>query len=469
MRCASPSRGSSSATRASRRPRRRSSAASTPCPCSASWPGSRAGATVRSSAGQSGSRWWPAASSPPTSPSGPIRSKRSGPGWRLSWATSRWSSWGSRPGRCTASGPRRSIVVALPIVIAGVVLIAGLVGANPYGSDPVLGVVAGLVTAFAYAGYLIVVRRGQRDIRRLAGPLFWATLATTVASALAGVVVGDFDPIPRFPGHLWLVILALTAQVAGYLLINVSLPRLPSVVTSLLLLIQPVVTVFLAMLLLGEDPVALPARRRRPGDGRPGRRGAALRAAARIPGAHDELSWSALEGPSASDSPQSWTWPLAGCRGPTVRRAASRRATERSRTVPGIAQVERAARAGRRRPGRPSAHRASGRGPGRGAVPRSATGRSTGQPASAVIARAQDRARIGSDGPSISEVIVSGSGQVIPAGQTERRVGLADEPQRGVDPIADLADRSAADRGRLDQAGLGPDQGRGHGRRPGRS
>ncbi len=53
---------------------------------------------------------------------------------------------------------------------------------------------------------------------------------------------------------LWLVILALTAQVAGYLLINVSLPRLPSVVTSLLLLIQPVVTVFLAMLLLGEDP-----------------------------------------------------------------------------------------------------------------------------------------------------------------------------------------------------------------------
>jgi len=42
--------------------------------------------------------------------------------------------------------------------------------------------------------------------------------------------------------------------VAGYLLISVSLPRLPSVVTSLLLLVQPVVTVVLAMVLLGEDP-----------------------------------------------------------------------------------------------------------------------------------------------------------------------------------------------------------------------
>ena len=116
--------------------------------------------------------------------------------------------------------PRRSILVALPVVIVGVVLIAGIVGAHPYGS----------------------------------APLFGATLATTVVAALAGIVVGDFDPTPRLPAHGWLVVLALTAQVAGYLLINVSLPRLPSVVTSLLLLVQPVATVLLAMVLLGEDP-----------------------------------------------------------------------------------------------------------------------------------------------------------------------------------------------------------------------
>ena len=153
--------------------------------------------------------------------------------------------------------PRRSILVALPIVIVGVVLIAGLVGSNPYGSAPLMGVVLGLLTAFSYAGYLIVVRRGQLDIRRLAGPLFWATLAMSVVAALGGVAVGDFNPVPSLPAHAWLVVLALSAQVAGYLLINVSLPRLPSVVTSLLLLVQPVVAVFLAMVLLGEDPSPL--------------------------------------------------------------------------------------------------------------------------------------------------------------------------------------------------------------------
>jgi drug/metabolite transporter (DMT)-like permease len=150
--------------------------------------------------------------------------------------------------------PRRSIIVALPIVIAGVVLIAGVIGPDPYGAAPLVGVVTGLLTAVSYAGYLILMRRGQTDIRRLAGPLFWATLATAIAAAAGGIMVGDFDPVPTLPGHAWLIVLALSSQVAGYLLINVSLPRLPSVVTSLLLLIQPVATVILAMILLGEDP-----------------------------------------------------------------------------------------------------------------------------------------------------------------------------------------------------------------------
>jgi drug/metabolite transporter (DMT)-like permease len=150
--------------------------------------------------------------------------------------------------------PRRSILVALPIVILGVILIAGLVGSSPYGADPVFGVITGLLTAVSYAGYLIVTRRGQQDIRRLAGPLFWATLATAIAAAIGGLIVGDFDPVPSLPGHAWLIVLALTSQVAGYLLINVSLPRLPSVVTSLLLLIQPAATVVLAVIILGEDP-----------------------------------------------------------------------------------------------------------------------------------------------------------------------------------------------------------------------
>jgi drug/metabolite transporter (DMT)-like permease len=40
----------------------------------------------------------------------------------------------------------------------------------------------------------------------------------------------------------------------GYLLISLSLPRLPAVVTSIILLAQPVATIALAMILLREAP-----------------------------------------------------------------------------------------------------------------------------------------------------------------------------------------------------------------------
>ena len=43
-------------------------------------------------------------------------------------------------------------------------------------------------------------------------------------------------------------------------------------------------------------------------------------------------------------------------------------------------------------------------------------------------------------------------------------VGLAHEAQGRIDPLADLADRSAGDGRRLDERRLGPEQGRGHGR-----
>jgi drug/metabolite transporter (DMT)-like permease len=53
------------------------------------------------------------------------------------------------------------------------------------------------------------------------------------------------------------VTLALTSQVLGWLLISVSLPRLPAALTSMILTIQPVGSVVLGIVLLGEAPTAL--------------------------------------------------------------------------------------------------------------------------------------------------------------------------------------------------------------------
>ena len=157
-----------------------------------------------------------------------------------------WAIFGERP--------PRSVIVAIPIVLIGVVLISGIVGTGAYGSAPVIGVLLGLLTALCYAGYLLIIRIGGRDLRRPAGPVAIATLSTAVVAGGAGFLVGDLDLTPGPQALFWLALLGFTSQFLGYLLISVSLPRLPAVVTSIILLSQPVLTVALSMVLLGEAP-----------------------------------------------------------------------------------------------------------------------------------------------------------------------------------------------------------------------
>jgi drug/metabolite transporter (DMT)-like permease len=147
--------------------------------------------------------------------------------------------------------PPRSVLVGLPIVLSGVVLISGLVGAGAYGADPLLGVALGTVTAFAYAGYLLVIRRGSNDLRRPAGPVAISTASTMVVAILVGVLLDELDPVPTWPNHAWLIAVGITSQSIGYLVISISLPRLPAALVSIILLAQPVATVALARVMPG--------------------------------------------------------------------------------------------------------------------------------------------------------------------------------------------------------------------------
>jgi drug/metabolite transporter (DMT)-like permease len=149
-------------------------------------------------------------------------------------------------------GPR--LVAAVPVVLVGVVLISGVVGADAYGDDPLMGVVFGVGTSVAYAGFLLLLRHGSHDLRRAAGPLFDATAVAAVVSVAMGPWSGGIDLAPEWPAHGWLVTLAVTSQVVGWLLIAVSLPRVPAVLTSVILLLQPVASVLLAAVVLTERP-----------------------------------------------------------------------------------------------------------------------------------------------------------------------------------------------------------------------
>lgn len=158
-----------------------------------------------------------------------------------------WVIWNERPSVTQAVG----VLIAL----VGIVLISGVVGGGAYGSDPALGSVLGILVAITYAAYLLLMRKGS-DRRRAAGPILDATVATLLTGLFVGLAMGDFEPIPSLPGHVWLLLLALSAQVAGGLMLAVALPRLPATTTSLILLVQPVLAVIFAMAILSEAPSA---------------------------------------------------------------------------------------------------------------------------------------------------------------------------------------------------------------------
>jgi drug/metabolite transporter (DMT)-like permease len=160
-----------------------------------------------------------------------------------------WLVLGERPGA--------RVLATLPLVLSGVLLISGALESGAYGDDPTQGVIFGVATGVTYAGFILVLRAGGSDLRRAAGPLFDATWVAAIAAVVAGVVVGDADLVPTWPAHAWLVTLALSSQVVGWLLISASLPRLPAALTSLLLTIQPVCSVMLGAALFGEAPSAL--------------------------------------------------------------------------------------------------------------------------------------------------------------------------------------------------------------------
>ena len=158
-----------------------------------------------------------------------------------------WMFLGERPGARVAA--------SVPVVLIGVVLISGLLeGGSAYGRDPLLGVLLGIATGVAYAGFLLIQRGANRDHRRPAGPLFDATLSAAVFSLLIGLPLGEIDLVPTWPAHGWLALLALGVQVVGWLLISISLPRLPAAITSVVLTIQPVGSVLLGIWILAEAP-----------------------------------------------------------------------------------------------------------------------------------------------------------------------------------------------------------------------
>ncbi len=155
---------------------------------------------------------------------------------------------------------------AIPFALLGLLMLARVVdpfgdgvlgsGVVAAGSDPALGVLWALGAATFYGLYLVITRRISTASSAV-GPF---TMLRDSAIGMIGtafvlaLLTGSLLPPDVGAGLGWLLLLALMSQVLGYPLINASIPHLPSVVGSVLLFVQPLMTLVAGVVIFGEIP-----------------------------------------------------------------------------------------------------------------------------------------------------------------------------------------------------------------------
>jgi len=156
-----------------------------------------------------------------------------------------WLVWRQRPTLCFSVG------AALALGGAAGLALGSRTALPAAGGSVLLGDVYGVLTAFAYAGYLLAVERA----RGVAGGLQVMLASTAVAAVITGGVALAFgENFWPATGTGWLVLagLALLVHVAGQGGIVWAVGQLPASLTSVVILIQPVVAAGLGWLWLGE-------------------------------------------------------------------------------------------------------------------------------------------------------------------------------------------------------------------------
>jgi drug/metabolite transporter (DMT)-like permease len=155
-----------------------------------------------------------------------------------------WLLFGERPTRTT--------FVVVPIVLTGVALIGGVGSSDAFGDNPALGALLGLGAGLFYAGFLLIFRTANTAGQSSAGPLLDVTIGIMVAFLAGGWLDPGFSIEPMWPAHGWLIALGVLVHTGGWLLIASALPRLPSLETSVMLLLQPAGTILWASLIFTE-------------------------------------------------------------------------------------------------------------------------------------------------------------------------------------------------------------------------
>ncbi|WP_203923503.1 DMT family transporter [Rugosimonospora africana] len=165
----------------------------------------------------------------------------------------------------------RRFVLSLPVMLAGMLLVGGVLENGVPGSDPTWGTVHAVLAAVCYSMLLFLLRRvGQDRVgqakaggtpehqRGRAVQAYCGVIAVSaVVSLVAGALWHGVSMAPGWAAIGWLALVAVVGQVVGWLLVALAAPRLPSEVGAALLMLTPIGALVLGAVVLGERPSVL--------------------------------------------------------------------------------------------------------------------------------------------------------------------------------------------------------------------
>jgi drug/metabolite transporter (DMT)-like permease len=144
----------------------------------------------------------------------------------------------------------RTFLAGMTLSIVGMFV---LVGPNfAVGGKPLAGDALGALTAVFYAGYFLAIKVARDAGASTARLMAWSTTITSMA--LLPIALAMPQPFwPASAAGWWVLVgLALVTQVVGQGLIAYAFAHLPASLSSVSLLIQPVMATIFAWLLFGE-------------------------------------------------------------------------------------------------------------------------------------------------------------------------------------------------------------------------
>lgn len=143
---------------------------------------------------------------------------------------------------------RRRFWLGVVLALAGALVLGFAKGAR-WGTG--LGELLGALASLAYGAFTLALGRARRD---LSAPeaLFWVVLCCAALFGILGLIQGE--SFAGYPGRAWWALagLGLVVQVAAWWLITWGMGHVPTNMGAMGLMVQPVATVILGWLLLGE-------------------------------------------------------------------------------------------------------------------------------------------------------------------------------------------------------------------------